>query len=435
MLITSSTWQQLLSPLRLREAANPSSVSRSEPDRSAFNQDYGRVLYSSAFRRLQDKTQVFPIGRNDYVRTRLTHSLEVANVGRSLGQKLAHLLIQKVPAEVRMMPHLVEEMGDMLATACLAHDMGNPPFGHSGEKALEYACKETKFADEPFEGNAQGFRLLARTCDPIYGYGLNLTVATLGAFSKYPCTPDGREKKSSYIGMKKYGIYDEDRGRFTAVAQACGLQQLSNGAWRRHPLSYLMEAADDISYIIADVEDAYASGIISYEDAKENLGYLVHRKDRIADIEKRDGKRAVIRFLRAVAVGDCLRAVTQVMEERLEELRDGLIDQSLVSLGELRDAHLHVADFSCKNIYQHESVIRVEVTGYEIISKLHQLFMQWVDEPHGGLGRKLGSLIHAPRELEAADKAKERFFFMRDYIAGMTDSFAQQSYRSLYGLS
>ncbi len=427
-------WQSLLSPLRLRDAREQRGLSPSSSDRSAFNQDYGRVLYSSAFRRLQDKTQVFPLGRNDYVRTRLTHSLEVANVGRSLGQSLAHLLRGKHADEVEGMPQLVEEVGDMVATACLAHDMGNPPFGHSGEKALEKASKGTPFSDEPFEGNAQGFRLLARTCDPMYGCGLNLTVATLGAFSKYPCTPEWK-KKSSYIGMKKYGVYDVDKERFNAVAAACGLAPLENGAWRRHPLSYLMEAADDISYIIADVEDAYISGIISYDEARANLEMLAGKADKLAEVEAEGGKRSAIRYLRAMAVGNSMKAVREVMDARLPELRDGLLGSSLVDLGYLKDIHRQVADFSYKYIYQHESVIRVEVTGYEIIAKLHDLFMNWVDEPSSDLGRKLARLMHAPEKMEGEELAKDRFFFMRDYIAGMTDSFAQQSYRSLYGLA
>ncbi len=426
-------WSRLLSPLRLREALENREFLASSSDRSAFNQDYGRVLYSSAFRRLQDKTQVFPLGRNDYVRTRLTHSLEVANVGRSLGQSLAHLLQEHHADEVEAMPQLVEQVGDMVATACLAHDMGNPPFGHSGETALEKACKGTPFEEEPFEGNAQGFRLLSRTCDSMYGCGLNLTVATLGAFSKYPCTPAWK-RVSPYIGMKKYGVYDVDCDRFEAVASVCGLAPLFDGAWRRHPLSYLMEAADDISYIIADVEDAYVSGIISYDDARSSLNMLAGEPRKLAEVEEKEGRRGAIRFLRAMAVGNSMQAVKEVMEARLPELRDGLIESSLVDLGYLKDIHKQVAKFSFKKIYQHESVIRVEVTGYEIISKLHDLFMNWVDAPSSGLGKKLALLMHAPENMDSKEQAQERFFFMRDYIAGMTDSYAQQSYRSLYGL-
>ncbi len=377
---------------------------------------------------------MFPLGRNDYVRTRLTHSLEVANVGRSLGQSLAHLLQEKHADEVATMPQLVEQVGDMVATACLAHDMGNPPFGHSGETALEKASRGTSFEGAPFEGNAQGFRLLARICDPMYGCGLNLTVATLGAFSKYPCTPAWK-KTSSYIGMKKYGVYDVDSRRFQSVATACGLAQLEVGAWRRHPLSYLMEAADDISYIIADVEDAYISGIISYDDARANLNMLAGEPKKLAEVEEKEGRRGAIHYLRAIAVGNSMQAVKEVMEMRLPELRDGLLGSSLVDLGYLKDIHQQVADFSYKYIYQHESVIRVEVTGYEVIAKLHDLFMNWVDDPSSDLGRKLALLMHVPEKMEGEERAKDRFFFMRDYIAGMTDSFAQQSYRSLYGLS
>ncbi len=280
-------WNKLLSAERLGVGSAASA------HRSVFNQDYGRVLYSSAFRRLQDKTQVFPLGRNDYVRTRLTHSLEVSNVGRGLAIELQDIVERKEGAGIP----LLSGMGDIVSTACLAHDIGNPPFGHSGETAIESAVRElTGQTGYTFEGNAQGFRLLTRICDPIKDSGLNLTCATLGAFTKYPCTLSTVDKAI----YKKFGINDSELDAFEVVADKCGLPLLKPGVWARHPLAYLMEAADDISYLIADLEDAFLSKIITFEETVEQLFKLAHfpadAQNKVMAEKKRMGAEAAVRY-------------------------------------------------------------------------------------------------------------------------------------------
>lgn len=430
-------WNLLLSPARLSDSSSAT--------RSPFNQDYGRVLYSSAFRRLQDKTQVFPLGRNDYVRTRLTHSLEVANVGRTLAEEMALL------AEERDSLPLREgiKMTDIVATACLAHDIGNPPFGHSGEKAIEEAVALAAgemlrkglpvpawLQDFRFEGNAQGFRLLTRTCDPIRGHGLNLTFATLGAFSKYPCTAAAIKASglTRYGKKGKFGLAEEDLPTFACVADACGLPLLAPGVWARHPLAFLMEAADDVSYLVADIEDAYVSHIISYDKAVAMLCKLAGMQQKEPAIRKEadeKGQHAAIRMARAMAVGNCIAALRESLRAHYAAIMEGCMEQGLMDASYLAAPYNEVRHFSFTEIYSHESVLKVEITGFNIVRRLMELFMEWVQNPIGALGSKIGPILHAsPADSESA---QARFAHVVDYISGMTDSFALQTYSSLFG--
>lgn len=427
-------WKQLLTTQRLSGHGN------NAPGRSAFNSDYGRVLYSSAFRRLQDKTQVFPLGRNDYVRTRLTHSLEVSNVGRALANDLAEIAMRQDGAAAE--PLLYTAMGDVVATACLAHDIGNPPFGHSGETAMEEAVTEAvqqglcpqAFADFRFEGNAQGFRLLTRTCDPIRNLGLDLTAATLGAFAKYPC-PNGSQRHGAGSRYKKFGIAGEDLPAFEQVAAWCGLPQLGENVWARHPLAFLMEAADDVSYLIADIEDAYVSGIISYSEVVEQLGLLGDFSEKLADSVERErqrsGELAAVRYARACAVGACIRALRDTMERVYPQMMCGELLCGLMSCSAVAEAYRSVQGWSVQHIYSHERVVKIEITGFNVIRDLMLLFLKWVRDPGSSLGRKIGGILHADAA-QAAD-TRYRFLHVVDYISGMTDSYALQTHGTLFG--
>lgn len=415
-------WNKLLSVGRLGAGSSTSS------HRSVFNQDYGRVLYSSAFRRLQDKTQVFPLGRNDYVRTRLTHSLEVSNVGRGLAIKLQDIVERK---EGKDIPFL-SGMGDIVSTACLAHDIGNPPFGHSGETAIESAIRElTGQTDYTFEGNAQGFRLLTRICDPIKDSGLNLTCATLGAFTKYPCTLATVDKAI----YKKFGINDSELDAFEVVADKCGLPQLKPGIWARHPLAYLMEAADDISYLIADLEDAFLSKIITFDETVEQLFKLAHfsaeAQNKVMTEKRRLDAEPAVRYARAMAVGSCIRAVAGTLEEHYDDIMSGSFRKSLMKHSPYAKEYEEVSDFSVQQIYSHESVIRVEVTGFNVIKKLMELYLQWVDNPDSPLSKKIGCILHA--DVKKAESKDYRFNHVIDYVSGMTDSYALKTYTDLFG--
>ena len=415
-------WNKLLSAERLGVGSATSA------HRSVFNQDYGRVLYSSAFRRLQDKTQVFPLGRNDYVRTRLTHSLEVSNVGRGLAIELQDIVERKEGAGIP----LLSGMGDIVSTACLAHDIGNPPFGHSGETAIESAVRElTGQTGYTFEGNAQGFRLLTRICDPIKDCGLNLTCATLGAFTKYPCTLATVDKAI----YKKFGINDSELDAFEVVADKCGLPLLKPDVWARHPLAYLMESADDISYLIADLEDAFLSKIITFEEAVEQLFKLAHfsadAQNKVMEEKNRMGAEAAVRYARAMAVGSCIRAVAGTLEEHYDDIMSGSFRKSLMKHSPYAKEYEEVSDFSVQQIYSHESVIRVEVTGFNVIKKLMELYLQWVDNPASPLSKKIACILHADKA--RLDDPGYRFAHVIDYVSGMTDSYALKTYTDLFG--
>lgn len=386
------------------------------------------MLYSSAFRRLQDKTQVFPLGRNDYVRTRLTHSLEVSNVGRGLAIELQDIVERKEGAGIP----LLSGMGDIVSTACLAHDIGNPPFGHSGETAIESAVRElTGQTGYTFEGNAQGFRLLTRICDPIKDCGLNLTCATLGAFTKYPCTLSTVDKTI----YKKFGINDSELDAFEIVADKCGLPLLKPGVWARHPLAYLMEAADDISYLIADLEDAFLSKIITFEETVEQLFKLAHfpadAQNKVMEEKSRMDAEAAVRYARAMAVGSCIRAVASTLEEHYDDIMSGSFRKSLMKRSPYAKEYEEVSDFSVQQIYSHESVIRVEVTGFNVIKKLMELYLQWVDNPASPLSKKIACILHADKA--KLDDPAYRFAHVIDYVSGMTDSYALKTYTDLFG--
>lgn len=276
-------WDRLLSADRLGK----SETKVMAEGRSSFHQDYDRVVFSSAFRRLQDKTQVFPLAKSDYVRTRLTHSLEASCVGRSLGMQVGLRLTKanKLPKQVD-----ASGVGMIVSTACPAHDIGNPPFGHAGEQAIceWFEGNGKKFLDPltnaekadflKFEGNAQGFRILTRLQHPDDEGGLQLTHATLAAFSKYP-TPSveaGSKNAQRNVGAKKHGFFDADRTLFRRVAEGVGLEpKVQVEGWCRHPLAYLVEAADDICYSTIDLEDGIRRGHVSFREAKRLLERLI----------------------------------------------------------------------------------------------------------------------------------------------------------------
>ena len=357
----------------------------------------------------------------------MTHSLEVANVGRTLAKRLHELISRRCPG---LLPE-PEAIEDIVATVCLAHDIGNPPFGHSGEDAINNALAELGAAesaglpDYVFEGNAQGFRLLARVCDPIKGQGLALTAATLAAFTKYPCTRPG-------IGYKKFGITAEMSAVFATVAEQCGLPQLGEGAWARHPLALLMEAADDISYLIADVEDAYFSRIIGFEECIEQLAAMAPDFDTSRHCGTKDAheRAGSVHLARALAVGACIRSVAEALETHYDDIMSGTFRGSLMKQTSAWSTYAAVKEFSVARIYNHESVLRIEIAGFNVLKKLLGLYMQWVRAPHSSLGRKLGDILHAPADcLDPQD----RFLHIIDYISGMTDSYALQTYNKLFG--
>ncbi len=440
-------WYRLLSDKRLGKAST-----HTEHDRTAFQKDVDRIIFSSAFRRLQDKTQVFPLAKNDYIRTRLTHSLEVSSVGRSLGT-----LVGKHITTGYNLTHLsAEDFGSIVAAACLAHDIGNPPFGHFGEEAIRAFFQDTAIGESilnkvseseqadlrQFEGNAQGFRILTQLQNPDVSGGMQLTYSTLGAFTKYPCTQLYREK--GHIASKKNGLLVDDLPLFSEVANHLGLIAYSEQSWARHPLVYLMEAADDICYAIIDIEDAHQVKQISYQVAADLLLPLVeNRQEAEAVISTIQSNSDKLSYLRAKAIGNLVQqAVSEFMrveKQLLEGQYSTAIADNIASASELSALKKFAAD----NIYNCSVVVETEMAGYRILGDLLVLFCEAVEDVAENKRPKAASdmlvnllptrFIGKDRQFSA--NPYQRTLKIIDYISGMTDSYAVSLYQRLMGIS
>jgi dGTPase len=455
------TWTQLLSPHRhgKRRRAEPAAFT---PDRTPFQVDYDRLVFSSAFRRLHDKTQVFPFPENDLVHSRLTHSLEVACVGRSLGTRVGVELHARGALPAWASPR---ELGDIVAAACLAHDIGNPPFGHSGEDAigswflgpgtahvrgLDAAERATL---ELFEGNAQGFRLLTRLESPA-NPGLQLTYATLAAFTKYP---RGAAPKAGGAGAalvealgvvgKKHGFHASEAEVFAEVARETGLTPRTVpsaidaplAAWARHPLAYLVEAADDICYAILDLEDGVRLGHVPFARARELLEPLAartvekHGRTLRAQAEAED-TNDYVGFLRATAIGALVDEAVEAFLAHEPALLAGANVNALPKYGssaELLDAIKRDTRRLC---YEAREVVEIELAGYEVVHHLLDVFVPAVlaDAPTAR-ERKLRQLLPA-YATRAEARPFERLLAVTDYVSGMTDSYAVSLFRRLRGI-
>ena len=380
-------WEQLLS---LRRYGDTLKRLRKEQDetRLGFEVDYDRIIFSSAFRSLQDKTQVIPLSKTDFVHTRLTHSLEVSVVGRSLGRIAGKIILEKHPHLNEVHGYQFNDFGAIVAAAALAHDIGNPPFGHSGEKAIgEYfktgnglQYKNVLSAKEyqdiiDFEGNANGFKLLTETRKGVDG-GLRLSFATLGAFMKYP-KESLPKKPTSHIADKKFGFFQSGKDAFIEVARELGLNQTRNGkdiSFSRHPLTYLVEAADDICYTIIDFEDGINLGLISEDYALEYLIKLV--KDRINTKKYNEllYKEDRLSYLRALAISTLIHDAIDVFAQNEEAILDGTFDVSLLDKSKYTAQIEDIISLSIKKVYRSQEVIEKEIAGYKIISDILDVY-------------------------------------------------------------
>ncbi len=353
-----------------------------------FEVDYDRVIFSSAFRSLQDKTQVIPLSKTDFVHTRLTHSLEVSVVGRSLGRIVGQKLLQKHPALKEAHGHAFNDFGAIVAAAALAHDIGNPPFGHSGEKAIgEFfrsgAGQEYRTSLSPkeyqdlvaFEGNANGFRLLTANREGVPG-GLRLSYATLGAFTKYP-KESLPHKPSTHIADKKYGYFQSEKAFFKEVADELGLVSRTAGkgmAYARHPLTYLVEAADDICYTIIDFEDGINLGLIPEDYALEYLIKLVKDRINTQKYHQMPFRADRLSYLRALAINTLINDAADTFMAHEAELLDGTFGMALIDKSRYKAQIEDIIKLSVEKIYRAPEVLEKEIAGYKIIADLLQVY-------------------------------------------------------------
>ena len=445
-------WDKLNSPVRLRKQA----LERDPYDlRSDFEGDYDRVIFSSSFRRLQDKTQAFPLDPHDFVRTRLTHSCEVSAVGSALGSSVVRQLEKE--GKSRNINH--RDFGSLIATSCLLHDLGNPPFGHSGEDAISSAFKRIlsekrlELADEQealdltaFEGNAHAFRVATRLQTLGKDFGLNLTAGTLACLLKYPCSStEGRKKeKDAPKALSKYGYFKADAHAFRRVRDAVGL----NGT-ARHPLTLLMEAADDICYSVVDIEDALKKKLLTKELVADWLKERIPApqfKQLVEDnflkraegllSTTRDRVQLAFQHFRAVAIGKMTASAVAEFTRNFKEVEAGEYHGEIATNMEFGDFCNALKNLAKEHVYTHQDIAIVEEAGRHIICGLLHIF---VDElKHRPTGKIARSLVPPTPTQEGDDTVKTSDDYKAaqraaDYVAGMTDTFAVDLYRRLTG--
>ncbi|WP_115462724.1 dGTP triphosphohydrolase [Winogradskyella aurantiaca] len=443
-------WEQLLS---LKRSGDIHKRLRNEQDetRLGFEVDYDRVIFSAAFRSLQDKTQVVPLSKTDFVHTRLTHSLEVSVVGRSLGRLVGKEILKKHPHLQNVHGYQFNDFGAIVAAAALAHDIGNPPFGHSGEKAIgayfengEGKGFKAHLTDKEyqdlcdFEGNANGFKILTEDRQGMLG-GLRLSYATLGAFMKYP-KESLPKKPTSHIADKKYGVFQDQKSDFEDVAQELGLHKRHQDhlSYGRHPLTYLVEAADDICYTVIDFEDGINLGLIPEEYALEYLINLV--RDRINTSKYHDLSNTTDRvaYLRALAISTLIDEAVQIFMENEELILKGEFDVSLMDKSKYSAQIDDIIKLSVSNIYQSEEVINKEISGYKVLSGL---IAQYADSAFNYYNGKLTNydkliLQTLPSAVTFENESLyKNLLAICSFVASLSDSKAMEMYHRLQGTS
>lgn len=436
-------WHQLITPLRFGKEATAPIAGES---RSVFQRDYDRLIFSAPFRRLQNKTQVFPLPGSVFVHNRLTHSLEVSSVGRSLGNDVAAELMRLHP---ELDGNLMHTLPDIVSAACLAHDMGNPPFGHSGERAirtffdegkgkeLQHRLSSQEWEDlTKFDGNANTFRLLTHQFNGRRLGGFVMTYTTLAAIVKYPFS-------STLAKKNKFGFFASEQADYQRIAHALGIPRLEerDGGVRyaRHPLVYLVEAADDICYQIMDIEDAYKLRILSAEETERLLLGFFAPEEResisMAAREEVDVSSQLV-YYRAMAIGALVRACVRVFVNNETDILEGRFEGSLIDHlpGNLCRAYRTCSDVAKSRIYKSREVRDIELAGYQIIYTLLGLMTDAVLSPEKAFSELLLSQASEQYELRHSDLSV-RLMAVLDYLSGMTDVFALDLYRKINGHS
>lgn len=376
-------WEQLLSLRRFGDDQKRLRIDQDDT-RLGFEVDYDRIVFSSSFRSLQDKTQVIPFSKTDFVHTRLTHSLEVSVVGRSIGRLAGKNILNKHSYLKQHLGYQMNDFGAIVAAASLAHDIGNPPFGHSGEKAIGYFFEHgegKKYLEKlsgqekndliNFEGNANGFRIATKSMQGIPG-GLRLSYATLGAYTKYP-GGSFPVIKSNNVAHKKFGFFKSEESFFKSVANDLGTH--ISGSYLRHPLAFLVEAADDICYTIIDFEDGINLGLVSEDYALEYLINLVRETIDTKKYNSLKNRSHRLSYLRALSINTLIQDVVRVFNENESIILEGKFLTSLISKSKYKAQVEDIIGLSVEKIYKSDEVTNKEVVGYKVITSLLKSFV------------------------------------------------------------
>ena len=425
--------------------------------RTDFQRDFDRIIFSSAFRRLQNKTQVFPLPGSVFVHNRLTHSLEVSSVGRSLGSLAGEFIVQNFENELTedSKNFYLYNLNNVIAAACLCHDIGNPAFGHSGEDAIASFFEKNeselkpKFTEKEwadlvnFEGNANAIRILTHKQTGKDEGGTQLTYTTLASIAKYPC--EAIAKKKGHVNRKKFGFFQSEKQTFLNIANATKMIAESEepAIFKRHPFVWLVEAADDICYNIIDMEDAHRLGIISTSDCENlfmDLIQSVNEKDAKRSAEKLllfSNKNERISYLRAKVINALINKSTELYQQHFSEILDGTLNKALLDIFKSEsESFQEVERFSIEKIYGHRSVVEIENAGYNVMYELLNHFIPPIIKEKSerkGFEKKALQLI--PSQFIYEDgTVYEKVLGVLDFVSGMTDNFATDLYRKIKGI-
>ncbi len=432
-------WKELLTTQRTGQSVDKISHARTE-----FQRDYDRIIFSAPFRRMQNKTQVFPLPGSIFVHNRLTHSLEVSSVGRSLGDIIAHKIEDSGETDGC---EFIGEIGAIVASACLAHDMGNPPFGHSGESAIQHYfisgngremvgnLTDMELGDlTNFDGNANTFRIMSHTFAGRRDGGYALTFPTVASIAKYP---------RPSVGHKKFGYFQQDKASFEYIMERLGVNKLSDGYYCRYPLVFLVEAADDICYEIMDVEDAYRLGILSYDETRDLLMAFFdkdeerHTHENLENVCKKvTDKHEQVAYMRSIVIGKLVKICTETFWNHREEILNGTYNTSLIKdmpAVELA-AMERIKKLSVSQIYGHQSVVEIELSGFTILGTLLDTFVNAINEPSKYYSKLLQPFI--PEQFVVSSNASDydRLLSAVDIVSGMTDIYALDLFKKIKGI-
>lgn len=442
-------------------------IDSTKDDRSAYQRDFDRIIFSSAFRRLQNKTQVFPLPGSVFVHNRLTHSLEVASVGRSLGNLAGEFIAENFKSQLTESAELFYQhnLYNVISSACLCHDIGNPAFGHSGEDAIaSYFQKNEKdaagnpsdfrkrFSDNEwndficFEGNANAIRILTQHQTGKSSSPLGLTFATMAAIAKYPIESSARSK--DFIHRKKFGFFQAEKENFQTIAQSTQMLQESAHPliYKRHPFVWLVEAADDICYNIIDLEDSHRLGIIDHDKCQDLLVNLIAALDPIGihEVQNRlktmSDKNEKIAYLRAKSIAQLTQATAKAYREEFSAVMDGSLNQSLLACvkttndNDAKEILDKIEQFSIDNIYNHHAVVEIENAGYHVMYELLAHFIEPILKSHRATYDEKAIKLMPTQFLYEDGTDYEKVLGVLDFVSGMTDNYASELYRKIKGI-
>lgn len=449
--------------LNLIYSAKRIGVSESKDIRTSYQRDFDRIIFSSAFRRLQNKTQVFPLPGSVFVHNRLTHSLEVASVGRSLGSLIGEFIVSQFSSILneQSKDFYLHNLYNVVSSACLSHDIGNPAFGHSGEDAIASFFEKNeeklkfRFSDKQwndfihFEGNANAIRILTQRQNGKLQGSISLTFATLASIAKYPCESIARNK--NYLHRKKFGFFQSEKNNFQQIAKETQLIQEGENPliYKRHPFVWLVEAADDICYNIIDLEDSHRLGIIDHDKCVNLLLDLIQSLDPIKGIQslKRrhrlmTDKNEKIAFLRAKSIGLLIEKSAEVYKAQIQEILEGKLEKSLlnsiseVSSNQVNEVLNEIGNFSIENIYNHHSVVEIENAGFNVMYELltHFIWPILKSSEHRSKSEEKAIKLIPNQFIYEHESDYEKVLGVLDFVSGMTDNYASELYRKIKGI-